>query len=29
MASDVDATIPFWRNGFGGEVAHDGEFAIF
>jgi catechol 2,3-dioxygenase-like lactoylglutathione lyase family enzyme len=27
MASDLDATIAFWRDGFGGEVVHDVEFA--
>jgi catechol 2,3-dioxygenase-like lactoylglutathione lyase family enzyme len=27
MASDLDATIAFWRDGFGGEVVHDAEFA--
>jgi catechol 2,3-dioxygenase-like lactoylglutathione lyase family enzyme len=27
MASDIDATIAFWRDGFGAEVAHDVEFA--
>jgi catechol 2,3-dioxygenase-like lactoylglutathione lyase family enzyme len=27
MASDVDATVAFWRDGFGAEVAADLEFA--
>jgi catechol 2,3-dioxygenase-like lactoylglutathione lyase family enzyme len=27
MASDLDATIAFWRDGFGGELVHDVEFA--
>lgn len=27
MASDLEATIAFWRNGFGGRVVDDVEFA--
>lgn len=27
MASDIDATISFWRDHFRGEVVFDGEFA--
>ena len=27
MASDVDATIAFWRDHFGAEVVFDGDFA--
>lgn len=27
MASDIDATIAFWRDHFGGRVVFDGEFA--
>ena len=27
MATDIDATIAFWRDGFGAEVAADLEFA--
>lgn len=27
MASDIDATIEFWRDGFGGEVVYDATFA--
>jgi catechol 2,3-dioxygenase-like lactoylglutathione lyase family enzyme len=27
MASDIDATIAFWRDDLGGVVAYDGEFA--
>lgn len=27
MATDIDATIAFWRNGFDAEVVYDTEFA--
>jgi catechol 2,3-dioxygenase-like lactoylglutathione lyase family enzyme len=27
MASDIDATVAFWRDGFGAEVAADVDFA--
>lgn len=27
MATDIEATICFWRDGFGGEVVYDAEFA--
>jgi catechol 2,3-dioxygenase-like lactoylglutathione lyase family enzyme len=27
MASDIEATIAFWQDGFGGEVVHDAVFA--
>jgi catechol 2,3-dioxygenase-like lactoylglutathione lyase family enzyme len=27
LASDLDATIAFWRDSFGAEVVHDVEFA--
>ncbi|MEW1848324.1 VOC family protein [Nonomuraea angiospora] len=27
MASDIDATIAFWRDGFGARVVHDDVFA--
>ncbi|MFI7129269.1 VOC family protein [Nonomuraea sp. NPDC050153] len=27
MAGDIDATIAFWRDGFGAQVVHDGVFA--
>jgi excinuclease ABC subunit A len=28
MASDIDATIAFWREGFGARVVHDTVFAV-